>query len=178
MRKFKKPQSEYKRQTLPHFQELQNTANPLSPITYNPKTGLPVAAHSNANATKDQVEGMVFAAWSALYEGDRDPETGNITGFNPKFAGLTYGEVANLRMAEKAAMGDTQAYTAMMDRMLGKPKQQTETVSMTMTYQDFLDQLDSETDEDDPSHSQHQTVDVTAHHPQDPQDPFNLTDGI
>ena len=50
-------------------------------------------------------------------------------------------EVMWIRLAEKAANGDTGAMNMMFDRILGKPKQSVETASVSMTYQDFLEQL-------------------------------------
>ena len=50
-------------------------------------------------------------------------------------------EIATVVQMVKAAYGDLDSFKYMMDRVLGKPVNQTNTVSMTMTYEQMLDKL-------------------------------------
>ena len=56
-----------------------------------------------------------------------------------EFEGKTNAEVMNIRLARKAAAGNTDAAKTIQDRILGKPKQQVESHSITETYSQWLD---------------------------------------
>lgn len=60
-------------------------------------------------------------------------------GDNPAFEGLSFGEAMVISMAREAADGSDAARTAILDRLLGKPKQSIESVQITGTLNDFLD---------------------------------------
>ena len=62
-------------------------------------------------------------------------------GQQDRFTGMTNGEVMLLRIAEQAAGGDQDAAKMLLDRILGKPRQHVEVKKLTMTYQDFLEQV-------------------------------------
>ena len=63
-------------------------------------------------------------------------------GFFPQFEGMSKGEVMLRRLVDRATFGDKDATKELLDRLLGKPKQQVETKKLTMSYQDYLDELD------------------------------------
>tara|TARA_Y100000310_G_C20317007_1_gene638908 strand:+ start:53 stop:547 length:495 start_codon:yes stop_codon:yes gene_type:complete len=50
-------------------------------------------------------------------------------------------EIATVNQMVKAARGDLDSFKYMMDRVLGKPVNQTNTVSMTVSYEQMLDEL-------------------------------------
>lgn len=89
---------------------------------------------------KEQVQNIHNAAAALPYQGEWNPLTQRFE-MPPDLDGLTLAEVAIVRQWQKAADGDTKAYTTLMDRMLGKPKQAVETVSMKMSYSEFLDMM-------------------------------------
>ncbi len=51
-------------------------------------------------------------------------------------------EIATIRQLVKAANGDLDSFKYMMDRVLGKPVNQTNTVSMSVSYEQMLNELD------------------------------------
>ena len=65
----------------------------------------------------------------------------------PELYGLSYAEVAAIKLARNAAKGDTTAINALLDRMVGKPKQSIETKNLNMSYQDYLDKVGKQTQE-------------------------------
>ena len=86
------------------------------------------------------VKKLAQVAASFPYQGEWDEELETYI-VEPRFKGMSNIEVMWIRLAEKAANGDTGAMNMMFDRILGKPKQSVETASVSMTYQDFLEQL-------------------------------------
>ena len=50
-------------------------------------------------------------------------------------------EIATVMQLVKAAYGDLDSFKYMMDRVLGKPVSQTNTVSMAISYENMLDKL-------------------------------------
>lgn len=86
------------------------------------------------------VKKLAQVAASLPYQGEWDEELETYI-VEPRFKGMSNIEVMWIRLAEKAANGDTGAMNMMFDRILGKPKQSVETASVSMTYQDFLEQL-------------------------------------
>lgn len=89
---------------------------------------------------KEQVQNIHNAAAALPYQGEWNPLTQRFE-MPPDMVGLTMAEAAIYRQWLKAADGDTKAYEKLMDRMLGKPKQAVETVSMKLSYSEFLDML-------------------------------------
>ena len=51
---------------------------------------------------------------------------------------LTLGELMVRQLVLKAAAGDSKSVQEVLDRLLGKPMQQTESVVKSYTYHDFL----------------------------------------
>ena len=65
----------------------------------------------------------------------------NDTQDEKRFEGRTNIEVSSIRLAEKAASGNLEAVNQMLDRILGKPKQETQNLNVNVTYQDYLDKI-------------------------------------
>ena len=55
-----------------------------------------------------------------------------------EFDGLTNAEVMFIKIARRAASGDSAAENTLLDRMLGKPKQSVESKNLNLTYEDLL----------------------------------------
>ncbi len=53
-------------------------------------------------------------------------------------------EIATVRQLVKAACGDLDSYKVMMDRVLGKAVNQTKSVSMVVSYEQVISELDPE----------------------------------
>lgn len=92
--------------------------------------------------TKTQVVDMVVAAVARPYF-DPDDELAVEMGLPPsRFYGHTNMEVMLMKLAEAAAQtGDRGDVDALLDRILGKPKQTSETVKTTMTYEERLREI-------------------------------------
>jgi hypothetical protein len=58
-----------------------------------------------------------------------------------EFEGMTNAEVMIIKLARAAAAGDKEATSAMMDRVLGRPKQSVESKSLKLTYEDYLKEM-------------------------------------
>lgn len=86
------------------------------------------------------VKKLAQVAASLPYEGEWDEELETYI-LEPRFKGMTNIEVMWIRLAEKAANGDTGAMNMIFDRILGKPKQSVETASVSFTYEQFLQKL-------------------------------------
>ncbi len=104
--------------------------------------GMPVPIYNDPLNVPSMKE-LAITAVSTQYTGDVDPETGE-TVFEERFQGSTLMEVTMVRLAEQAATGNLKAAEMIMDRILGKPKQQVESVSVRMSYDDYLMQLAKE----------------------------------
>lgn len=74
------------------------------------------------------------------YQGEYNEEL-DMYIIEPRFEGMTNAEVMWIRTAEKAASGDLAATNLILDRVLGKPKQSVESMSMSMSYPEFLEFL-------------------------------------
>lgn len=55
--------------------------------------------------------------------------------------GLPIAEVMLIKLAQRAAGGDMEALNTLLDRVIGKPKQFSESVTMKVSYQEFLEQI-------------------------------------
>ena len=63
-------------------------------------------------------------------------------GLYPQYKGISKGEVILRQLVNKAAYGDHTATKELLDRLLGKPKQQmVESKLLNINYIDFLDML-------------------------------------
>jgi len=101
--------------------------------------GVPEPTYTNI-VSAQSVKKLAQVAASLPYEGEWDEEL-EMYVIEPRFKGMTNIEVMWVRLAEKAANGDTGAMNMIFDRILGKPKQSVETASVSMTYQEFLTEL-------------------------------------
>lgn len=87
--------------------------------------------------TRQSLSALIAGATVLPYEHpkERKPD-------EERFKGLSNVEVLAIRLAEKAANGDYDATNQVLDRILGKPKQETQNVTVSVTYADYLDNLD------------------------------------
>lgn len=88
--------------------------------------------------SKRAVEELHTTAFSLPYE--RLPLEIEL-GIDEDLEGMTNGEVMVIRQARLAASGDSIAYNMLLDRILGKPKQSVEAKTLSLTYQDYLQEL-------------------------------------
>lgn len=88
---------------------------------------------------------LLGAALTAEYVPQRDPHTGGMKPGEERFIGLTNIEVGALKQAELFASGDTEAAKFMFDRIVGKPKQQTENLNVNVSLQDYLAHMAQQT---------------------------------
>ena len=98
-------------------------------IGWDPETGAP-SVELVPMVTKAQAEATVSATAALPYDG---PEL--------EFQGLSNLEVALIRQAQGAARGDREDLKEIMDRIAGKPKQTSEVMKVTMTYEEKLKQI-------------------------------------
>jgi hypothetical protein len=73
-------------------------------------------------------------------------------GIDAEFEGMTNAEVMFIRLARQAAhggKGSGKAATALLDRVLGKPKTSAEVKSVSINYKDYLQQLGETLDAED-----------------------------
>lgn len=94
-----------------------------------------------AAMAREQMQALHHAALGLPYQGRWDEEEQEYVIEDPRFCGMTLGEVMVVKRALAAAEGDQDAYRDMADRTMGKPKQAVESVNLDMTYTDFLDML-------------------------------------
>ena len=66
-------------------------------------------------------------------------------GLWPEYVGMSKGEVVIRQLIDMACFGGKDATKELLDRLVGKPKQQIETKKLTMSYQDYLDAIDRNT---------------------------------
>lgn len=91
-------------------------------------------------------------------------------GDNPAYKNLSYGEAMVISMARAAADGSGDARDAILDRLLGKPKQSIESVQITATLNDFLDSVAKS--------ELHTTVDVIPEPPSPPPVPNDSAEDL
>lgn len=101
------------------------------------KDGVPCPEYAEPY-TRDQVAALQSVALALPYEPLRDPATGDFLPGEERFVGMSNGEVGAIRFVEAHAHGSLDATKYIYDRVLGKPKQQVESLSVSMTYRDFL----------------------------------------
>lgn len=99
--------------------------------------GVPTVAYREL-LTIDAVSNLPIAALSLPYQ--RTPRE-ILLAIDIEFEGLTNAEVMNIRLARRAASGDMDATKTIQDRVLGRPKQQIESRSITETYTQYLERL-------------------------------------
>lgn len=138
--------------------------------------GVPVPTIQKQNLSKDQINALLFTAASLPYIGVYDTQQETFVA-EDRFRGLTCAEVVAIRLAEAAAQGSLKAIEMLLDRTVGKPKQQIEAVSMKMSYTEFLEHLAREergpgvpTSETTAAADSSQDIEVLAH-PSEPSPP-------
>ena len=103
------------------------------PMTVLGVGGEPVIVEDPVRFRKD-IQAMVMAQMSCGYMSDEK--------FDHIIENGSMIEIATINQMRKAARGDLHAYTYMMDRVLGKPVNQTNSVSLNVSYEDLIGQLD------------------------------------
>ncbi len=94
--------------------------------------------------TPEVLSDLPLAALSLPYKrSEEDIFLGN----EEEFEGRTNAEVMNIRLARRAAAGEMEATKLIQDRILGRPKQQIESRSVTQTYTQYLEMLAEEEEE-------------------------------
>lgn len=104
-------------------------------VTWDPN-GAPMVT-SAPMLTKPQIQTAISAAAALPFH---DP-----LGLEPEFAGMCNLEVMLIKMARSAAgtslFGEREA---LLDRLIGKPKQSSEVTKVTFSYEDYLSKLAEE----------------------------------
>lgn len=100
-------------------------------------------AKNGAKFSKSQMQGMFEAVMALPYKGVWEPQLQEYI-IEDDYIGLTNGEVVAMKLTELAVRGDMKAINQILDRMLGKPKQQTESVKMTMGLTEYLEAMAQE----------------------------------
>jgi len=106
------------------------------------ENGLPVKKFK-LQMTKEDMQEMKVHAATQVYHGDWDPVSQSYIA-DPRYEGLSKIEVAQHKLMDKAAAGDTQALSQIEDRILGKPKQQVESLQINATLESFLEKVAKE----------------------------------
>lgn len=106
--------------------------------------GVPTPASKRTLQVKD-IQQVIKAAASLPF-GEED----DVLGICPDFYGLSYMEVAAIRLAKRAAMGDKEATSMLLDRTVGRPKQSVESTNLNMTYQEYLESINLASQSDFP----------------------------
>lgn len=86
--------------------------------------------------SSDHVHDLVSCAASLPYNAEDD-----FYDLFPELYGLSYLEVALIKLAQQAAGGSLGATEALLDRIVGKPKQSIEKKTINLSYQDLLDSI-------------------------------------
>jgi hypothetical protein len=91
--------------------------------------------------TKATMKGLLASSFAEPYEPMCDPITDEWMRGEERFIGMTKGEVLHIRMMDRAAHGDMEAIKFVTEHMVGKPKQQVESVTTVLSYPEMLDLL-------------------------------------
>ena len=89
---------------------------------------------------KEDVTEMKLYAAQQTYVGDWDPIEQNYI-VDERYVGMSKLEVAQHKQMDAAARGDLTALAQAEDRILGKPKQQVESIQVSATLEDFLEKV-------------------------------------
>lgn len=84
---------------------------------------------------KEAVAELPIAVLSLPYERS---ELEKELGVDEEFEGMSNGAVALVIQARRASRGNSNALDMLLDRAIGKPKQQVENKNFTLTYEDWL----------------------------------------
>jgi len=116
---------------LPDKSNLQQYMTPKKAIHWD-KNGIP-QPYTNWILPKSRIDDILLAALALPFSNPDD---------DPELEGLTNIEAAAIQQAKKAAKGDLEATKFVIERLIGKPKQQIEQTTLTMTLKDYLATLD------------------------------------
>ncbi len=98
------------------------------------KGGVPMP-YTGVVVPSESVAELAMAALSLPFE--------DTTEEHPDLKGMSNLEAALVLQARVAANGGIQALETLLDRAIGKPKQNIETKKLTMSYMDYLDSIKS-----------------------------------
>lgn len=110
------------------------------------KEGIPSPKLSKT-MMKEQVQQLYHAAIARPYMGQWNPDTQTYF-CEADYRHLTKMEVIIERIVDRATTGELKAVDMLMDRVLGKPKQSVEAVTMSLSYTEYLDRLAKEEQEE------------------------------
>lgn len=117
---------------------------PKSGTYFRWHNGIPIPVDEATFGTP-QISSALVSALACPYHPARTPDGELVPGEerwqHVDGSWMLNGEVAAIKLAEKWARGDIEAGSIIMDRIIGKPKQQIESINMNITYQDFLDKV-------------------------------------
>jgi len=94
---------------------------------------------------KDVLNDLPMAALSMPY---KRTEQEIFLDVDPEFEGMSNAEVMNIRLARRAASGEMDATKTILDRILGRPKQQIESRTISETYTQYLERIAAEEEEE------------------------------
>ncbi len=103
------------------------------------KDGIPYVAGKPfqvSQSAKERLLALMETSLSLPYDGK-----------DPSLAGLTMEEALIINLTRDAARGDHEARMAILDRLLGRPKQSIESLQLTGDLNSFLDKVAAETKE-------------------------------
>lgn len=100
------------------------------------ENGLPVKKHKVVISNADISE-MKYHAAAQVYQGEWDPVNECYIP-DPRYNGMSKIEVAQHKLMDLAASGDTNALTQVENRLIGLPKQTVESLSIKGSLEDFL----------------------------------------
>jgi len=104
------------------------------------KDGIPyLASHPVclSEGTKDKIQALLKIAQDLPYNGN-----------DPQLKGLTQGEAMIINLSRDAADGDQWATNVILDRIVGKPQQKIQSVSLHGDLNEFLDMVAEDTQEE------------------------------
>lgn len=103
------------------------------------ENGMPILSYRNT-IKRESLLDLKRHALSQPYEGEWDALNLRYV-IDPRFAGMNKAEVMEHRLADMAASGGMDAIREVTDRLLGKAKQQVESKTLNLTYEDYLLEL-------------------------------------
>lgn len=105
--------------------------------------GVPVP-YTEMVLPKNRLDDILLAALSLPYIGQYCPIEKTVV-LEEEYCGLTNMEVAAIKTARRAAAGQTDDFRFVIERLLGKPKQQVENTNVNISLAEYLKALDIET---------------------------------
>ncbi|MDE2019175.1 MAG: hypothetical protein KGJ13_02380 [Patescibacteria group bacterium] len=110
-------------------------------VVWDKETGMPVVG-TVPSLSPSQITEVAAAAAVTVYKEDGDDLAAELGLPTSEFYGMTCLEVMLIRQArEGARTGDSGIVNDILDRLVGKPKQTTESVVTKLTYEDRLKEI-------------------------------------